>query len=294
MSNIANLSKDLAQIVSDHQKNVVHVKGLNSLSGIRWHKEGLVITSARIALGKHPARFGTDTELEIRDSDGKEHKARLLGVDAKIDLAVFKVEGLAAADPKHFAAASHRPQTGEIVVPLGRPGKVGRAALGLVAALSDESWQTPEGGHLSYYLEVDGNLPEGFSGGPLVSAAGTVLGMNTMAMPRGSGMTVPIADIEKSIKAIEEGKSFKSFYLGINSVPVPNPRGLLVTEIDPGSPADTAGLIVGDVIQKIDSHEMGHYGDLMQVLAGHPDGKATLSLVRAGKTELVETQLVQK
>lgn len=295
MNTIEALSRDLAQAVSTSAPAVLQVKGHNTLSGIRWHEDGLVITSARIALGKNSGRVSADTELVVVDADGTEFKAKVLGADPRIDIAVLTVEGLKAGPTKLFASADHRVQTGEIVLSLGRPGRVTRAAFGLASAVSDVEWRVPGGGSLSWYLEVDGNLPEGFSGGPLISAGGQILGMNTIAVPRGTGMTVPVADIAKTIAALRSGNLNRHFYLGINSVPVPQPRGLMVTEIDPGSPAHTAGLVPGDILQKIGEVEIQHYGELMHALESlSGDGATTLQIFRAGKTEQISTVLIQK
>jgi len=297
MSTLETLSRDLAQAVEHAGEALVHIKGHNSLSGIVWHEDGLVVTSARIALGKHPGKISADTELVVADGSGTEYSAKVLGVDPRIDIGILKVEGLKAASSKLFAPAGHRVQSGEIVLSLGRPGKVTRSAFGLVSAVSDAEWQIPGGGSLSWYLDVDGNLPEGFSGGPLIAANGQILGMNTIAMPRGTGMTVPIADISRTIEAIRSGAVLRRYYLGINSVPVPQPRGLMVTEIDPGSPADKAGLLPGDIVQKIGNHELKHYGDLMQALetsSKDGNGHTTLQVFRAGKAEQLPVELAQK
>jgi serine protease DegQ len=220
-------------------------------------------------------------------------------VNHQIDLAVLKVPGLAAAAQDRFATVAPGVAIGEFVVSLGRPGQIIRAALGLASAVSAEPWRTPAGGRLAYYLEVDGNLPEGFSGGALLSTAGQVLGMNTIAMPRGTGMTVPVADIASAIAKIARGATTERWYLGVNSVPVPTPTGLMVTEVEPGSPANQSGLLAGDVLLALGGVTLANYGDLVQALeidgpVQAADQTKTLRYSRAGQTTELIVTLVSK
>src|SRR4029453_420552 len=95
----------------------------------------------------------------------------------------------------------HRLRVGHLVLALGRPGRTVQATLGIVSALGG-AWRTPAGGQIDRYLQTDVVMYPGFSGGPLVDAAGQVVGLNTSAMLRGVSLTVPVATLRRVVEML--------------------------------------------------------------------------------------------
>ncbi|HCM28901.1 MAG: hypothetical protein A2Z99_02165 [Treponema sp. GWB1_62_6] len=270
MTTLQILSEDCRNIAGRLGEYVLRVEGPGRIgSAFLWTEAGLAVSSAALletdSCGNH-----ADTVL-IRNEAGEEAEARILMVDPSIDLAVLELKGQAAA-----WKPAPVPRAGDLLLSLGRPGKSVRVAMGMASAVSPEPWRTPGGGSLAFYVEVDGSLPEGFWGGPLVDSGGSVVGMNTGAMPRGIGMTVPVQTIAASLDDFRRGAKLRGFFLGVNTIPVPAPRGgvaerrsaLMITEMEPGSPADEAGLLPGDVLFGIGDLPLQDYGDLVAALAG--------------------------
>jgi serine protease Do len=286
MKNIlAELSREMEDIIQRNEQSIVRVEGDESRypsSGFFFNDEGLAVTSYHTA-----ARAG---KLTVTLDDGTEHEAELIGGDDRYDLALLRFE--ARGKVPQFSTGEEL-KAGHFVCALGRPGRVVRAAFGMVS-LRSESYRTWRGGDLSYYIEVDGSLPGGFSGGPLVGGDGMVLGMNT-SVPRGRGMTVPFADLEKSVRLIIDSGGVKRYYLGVNVEPVRLPSGvleekevpatgLLVVEVEEGSPAAKTPVFLGDTFVSINEMRMRNINDLFGLLGSADEGLTfTARVLRGGK-----------
>jgi len=189
-------------------------------------------------------------------------------------------------------------RVGHLVLTLGRPGESVRSSLGLVSGLGG-AWRTRRGGSIDAYLDVDGSLLPGFSGGPLIAADGGFLGLNTSRVVPG-GTTIPAATVTRVVEAIRERGDLKPGWLGIviQSTELPTEtaedvgatHGLLVTGVAQGSPAAEAGVRSGDVLLRIDGQNTSAFADLATALAGRSGEELTLDVLRHGtRTELVAT-----
>lgn len=273
-SGLVDFSDGIADLVDSISLSVIRVNGRGHSSGYAV-RPGYAVTSA-LAVPR-----GDRTGVSVQYPDGSEGQARVEGVDRRYDLALLSLpKGLPVP------AFSEAPRTGSTVFAIGRPGRVIRAAFGIVSART-ERFSLPSGPELSPYIEVDGSLPDGFGGGPLMDARGAVVGMNS-PYPRGSGMTVPSTLLDGLVSAILEGKTPVQAYLGVNTMPVPNPDGdgtlLLVVEVEKGSPADSGGIRLGDVILGIGGKNVASPSDLAGILASvPPEGPIALDLLRAGE-----------
>ena len=303
MSNpLIDLSAALAEMTAGASGSVVRVEAGRRVAstGILWDRDGTVITAA------HTVR--REEEIRVGLADGSEVEARLAGRDPGTDVAVLKLGGaLPAGAPggegARFAEGS-AVRVGHLVFALGRPGRTLRATHGIVTAFG-EGWRTPYGGAVDFYLETDASLPMGFSGGPLVDAAGGVLGMNTSAVPRGVGTTIPAATVRRVMESILSHGRVRRAYLGVNTYPVVLPAaageaagrrgGLLITEVEAGSPADHAGLLLGDVLMEVDGEAVADMEGLMAALSEERAGKAvTVRVLRAGQTRETELTLGER
>ena len=191
-------------------------------------------------------------------------------------------------------------RVGHLVLALGRPGKSVRATLGIVSALGQE-WVTPAGGRLDCYLQTDVVMYPGFSGGPLVDVDGKVLGLNTSALARGRSITVPVLSIGRVVESLLAHGRVRRGYIGVGAQYVRLPEslaqhlgqetGLLLVSVESGSPAEEAGLVLGDTIVSIDGQVVRKLEDLRSHLDADRIGSTIpLRVVRGG--QLQELKLV--
>lgn len=285
MANVlSELSEALAQTVESAGPGIVRVEGRRRLpaSGILWSADGIVVTANHVVK--------QDSNIGVGLSDGQMVKAELVGRDQSTDLAVLKIE---ASGLSPVTRAGDSLQVGHMVLALGRPGRTVQATLGIISALGD-SWRTSMGGQIDRYLQTDVVMYPGFSGGPLVSAGGEVLGLNTSALLRGVSLTVPAATLERVVGALVTHGRLRRGYLGVSTQPVRLPAavkqelnqetGLLVVSVEPDSPADKGGLVMGDAIVGLGEATVRHHDDLLAQLSGEQVGQKTpIKIVRGGE-----------
>jgi S1-C subfamily serine protease len=229
--------------------------------------------------------------------DGQTRSASLVGRDPTTDLAVLNVEQAGLTPPTWADINDLR--VGHLVLALGRPGQTVQATLGVVSALSDNSWRSPAGGQFERYLQTDVVMYPGFSGGPLVDVRGQVVGLNSSAIVRGVSLTVPAATLRRVVETILQHGRVRRGYLGVSTQPVRLPAalaqqlnqetGLLLVTVEPDSPAEQGGLLLGDTIVALEDSPIRHHSDLLAALEGNRVG-ATVSVrvVRGGQVQTVK------
>ena len=180
---------------------------------------------------------------------------------------------------------------GTLVFPLGRRSGQVRAALGIVAERGD-AWQTSTGGAVDTWLDVDGSLPAGFSGGPLLDADGHVIGLNTSALtPRGAVLSR--STVERIVNRLEQFGTAAPGYLGAGFYGGTLPQdvaqiagqtdALMTVSLEPGGPAITSGLLVGDALVRIDGQPLTGLRHLLATLSAKGAGaNVVLTVLRAG------------
>jgi serine protease Do len=193
-------------------------------SGIIWSGDGLIITNAHVAHG---------SQAKVSLWDGSAYDATVLNRDTRRDLASLKIQasGLPAATPGNSSAL----RVGELVIAVGNPfGFIGALTTGVVHSLPGRQ----------RWVAADVRLAPGNSGGPLADAQGRVVGINTM-IAGGLALAVPSNAVAQFLKG-ETGPS-----LGVTLQPVPLPDGafgFLLLKVDPGSAAEGASLMIGDLL----------------------------------------------
>jgi S1-C subfamily serine protease len=292
---LTNLSDELAQTVTAAGSSVVRVEGRRRIpaTGIAWTADGHIITANHVVK--------RDGKIGVGLPDGESVKAEIVGRDPSTDLALLKVDG-PALSPADKGTDSY--QVGHLVLALGRPGRTVQATLGIISAVGD-SWRTGTGGHIDRYLQTDVVMYPGFSGGPLVSAAGQVLGLNTSALMRGVSLTVPAPTLESVASTLMAHGRMRRGYLGVSTQPVRLPAavqeelgqksGLLIVSVEPDSPADKGGLVLGDAIVGLDDGTVRHHDDLLALLTGDRVGqKVPVKIVRGGEIRSVNVTVGEK
>jgi S1-C subfamily serine protease len=280
------LSETIASIVASSSPGVVRVEGgrRGPATGIVW-AEGVVVTVDH-ALDR-------EGDVTLGHPDGSTSPAAIVGRDPATDVAVLRTAGRAMT-PLVFAGTEGA-KVGHLAVALARPGRSVRASLGVIGALGD-GWTTYAGGRVDQYVQMDrGPLP-GFSGGPLLDLPGRALGLLTAGLVRGATIAIPAATLRRVAGEILATGGAERGYLGVSCQAVPLPddlskrvgqeSGLLVFQVQGGSPAAEAGLMLGDVLVALDGSPLTRLSGLLAALsAGRAAGRSTLRLLRAGRVD---------
>lgn len=268
----------------------------------RMPASGIVYASDLVLTADHIVEREEDIKVTL--ADGTEISAKVAGRDAGTDLAVLKLER-AVTD---VAEATKSPaRLGQIALVLGRPSADGiEASLGTVSAIGGPI-RTGRGGMLERYIRTDSISYPGFSGGPLVAADGTVLGINTSGLTNGAAITIPADIAWKIADALVKDGRIKRGYLGIRSQPVEIPdavqrslkreqgTGLLIVGVENNSPASKGGLMVGDILIGVAGTPVHHHDELFTSLNGEVAGKSTvIELLRGGKPQTLNVPVGER
>lgn len=282
------LSNDLAAAVDTVGRSVVavHARRRIPASGVVWQPGVVVATHHTIQ---------RDDDITVGLPDGTTVEATLAGRDPSTDLAVLRFASTSSAPAA--ALSTDSPRVGQLVLALGRPGASVTASLGIVSALGGE-WRTWQGGTIDRFVRLDVAVYDGFSGGPLVDATGRVAGVNTSGLARATALTVPAATVSRVAAQLLSRGHIARGWLGIATQPVRLPAalqqslgteaaiGLVVVNVEPDSPADRGGVLIGDILLAVDDGPVSDPGDVMAALGGDRIGQTiALRVARGGRAE---------
>jgi S1-C subfamily serine protease len=287
MSDLTTLSNQLADAVQAAGAWTVRVQARRGppASGIALSAD-LVLTADHVV---DPAR---EDSIRIGLPDGSEVGGSVVGRDPATDVAILRIASgsLTPATP-----ATSEPRPGALALVVGRPGAEPNASLGLITGLAVPA-RTRRGGMLERFIQVDAVLYPGFSGGPLVGADGTVLGMITSGLGFGGpAVAIPWALAAQLAETIGKHGKVPRGYLGVGSQPVTlspqakeltggQERGLLVVQVAEGGPAAAAGFLQGDILVKLDGSAVTNADDLQGLLGPNRVGsQVNASVVRGGE-----------
>lgn len=280
------LSADLAEGTARAGQSVVAIHGRrHPCSGLSFRNDAIVTAS-------HTVR--REEDITVVTAAGERVKARLAGRDPGTDLAVLRLENPIEAKLPEWSSAGGL-QVGNLVLALGRTwrGNV-VASAGIVSGFINAPWKTWRGGELAQFIRPDLSLYPGFSGGPLVGSGGEFIGINTAGLHR-TGITIPAATVTKVANELLEKGTVERPYLGLAMQAVPLPEslrsklnltgieGLLAVHVEPGGPADKAGVLLGDVLLELGGTPVGETESVLDFLRSRKVGdEIDASLVRGG------------
>lgn len=267
---------------------------------------GVIVSADGYILTNHHVVEGAD-ELKVSLSDDREFIAKVIGTDPKTDVAVIKIESETL--PSVTLADSEKLRVGDIVFAVGNPLGVGQTVtMGIVSAKGRNKVGILDGGYEDF-IQTDAAINMGNSGGALVDAKGRLVGINSaiLSPSRGNigiGFAIPVnlaASIMNSL--IATGRVSRG-YLGVKSPDSVTPdvaeqlglprdtKGVLITDIDAGSPAEKAGLKRTDVILGVDGYAVTSLEDLRLRISQMIPGSVTkIKVMRDSKEKIVDVTL---
>tara|TARA_Y100001970_G_scaffold294365_1_gene451658 strand:+ start:16498 stop:17649 length:1152 start_codon:yes stop_codon:yes gene_type:complete len=266
------------------------VQGIGS--GFFIDDDGHIVTNNHVV--------GDAEKIEVTLKDGKTYQAKLVGRDRKTDLALLKVDARKKFPFVRFGISA-KTKVGDWVIALGSPFGLGHTATtGIVSARGRDIGSGP----YDDFLQIDAPINRGNSGGPTFNVSGEVIGVNTAiisptGVSAGIGFAVP-SDMAKSVIAqLREKGAVSRGWLGVEiqqvtedlaaGLRMKKPEGALISNVSKGSPAERAGLNVGDVIVAVNDERIEKMRELPRRIAGLINGRITkFGIFRDGKERIIK------
>ncbi len=263
-------------------------------SGFIIRKDGLILTNAHVV-----AKSDT-IKVKLNQSD-EEYIARVIGTDKKTDVALIKIDTqkpLVAA----YLGSSSSLKTGDWVAAFGNPyGHTHSMTKGIVSAIG----RNLDGLNIFPFIQTDASINPGNSGGPMVDLEGLVVGINTAIDGRaqGIGFAIPIDDVKKLLPQLEKNGKVDRGYLGVYMTELnediakslglsKKQKGVLVSKVDPESPAHRAGVKAHDVITDFDGRKIKKPSELSSAVASRPSGtQSKMTVLRNGRTKNLSVRM---
>jgi len=261
-------------------------------SGFIIDSEGVIVTNAHVVEGAN--------SVQVRLFDGRRFLAKVLGKDARVDLAALKIDG-ASGLPVLPLGDSNRIRVGEFVLALGHPfGLEHSVSFGIVSRKGAPMTVAAPGFD---FIQTDAAVNPGNSGGPLINMAGEVVGVNSMATRNGSiGFAIPSNLVKTLVPQLVAKGKVEWGWLGVSigevseddldRLKMTEAKGVLIRSVMPGEPADQGGVKANDVIVAVDGNRLDGPRDQQRVVSATPVGKRVrVVLVREGKQTEVDVTI---
>jgi S1-C subfamily serine protease len=269
-------------------------------SGIVISPDGLVLTNSHVV--------GSSRQIRLRDIEGVVTDARVLGVDPDTDLALLRADH--ARDLRYASLGNSKSlRRGQLVVAIGNPlGFESTVTAGVVSALG-RSIRSVSGRTIEDVIQTDAALNPGNSGGPLVSSAAEVIGINTAIISGAQGICFAVASntAQFVLSEIIRHGYVRRAYIGVSGQTAPVPRrhaviagvenkmGALLAQIEPDGPAARAGLLSGDVVVRLDGVGINGVDDLIRVLDRDRIGRTIeMDVLRLGRLRAIDIHPIER
>jgi S1-C subfamily serine protease len=303
------LQARIIEINKSVSPSVVHIESAVRVNGRRNLIEGsgFVIDAGGVVLTNwHVVDRAEKVSIVVPGRDGR-YDAEIVGTDKQTDVAVLRMAPHEGEKP--FASSklgdSDKVQVGEWVIAIGNPyGLEGSVSLGIVSA-KGRDLRTEQ--VLNDFIQTDAMIDHGSSGGPLINLKGEVVGINSRGQGRGIGFTIPI-DTAKRVAddLLDQGRIARG-YLGVTVQPLgrdlarywgePSVHGVVVGSVAHGSPAEHAGLAVGDVVVRFDGESLRaekeeDLGQFQRLVAQRSAGRdVEIEVLRSGERKKLHASL---
>jgi len=267
-------------------------------SGVIISEDGYIVTNNHVIKDAN--------ELEVTLNNNKSYKAKLVGTDSKMDIALLKID----ADeklPYSTFADSDAVKVGEWVLAVGNPYNLNSTVTAGIVSAKARNLDTKG---IQSFIQTDAAVNPGNSGGALVNTRGELVGINTMiSSPTGSyagySFAVPSNITRKIIEDLMEFGNVQRGILGVEGgelnskvskeIGIIDTEGFYVSSVSKNSGAEKAGLQKGDIIKKLDHQKVNSFAELSGYInSKRPDDKVQVTFVRDGKTKVVPVTLVKK
>lgn len=273
-------------------------------SGVIISEDGYILTNNHVVSGAK--------DITVRLADGRKFKARMVSRDSQADLAVLKVN--ATNLPTVRLGDSEHIRVGDWAIAIGNPLGLGNTVtVGVISATKRTNLPVGNRGRkIEEAIQTDAAINRGNSGGALVNVEGEVIGINTAIYTEsgsgniGIGFAIPINYAKSTVKRLMETGSKTQPYLGVIVADMTpdlaawyeqngfKGKGIVIWQVQPGSPAGRAGLVQGDVIISIDDQKTAKAEDLTKAIQKTKvDQVVKLSIWRAGRTQLLAVKLAE-
>ena len=291
---LASVSDQLADAVERIGASVVQVQGhRRPASGVVYAADAVVTTARAIGREEHP---------RVRTPDGRQLQAEIAGWDPATHLAVLRVAELAVPPAE---VSDTPPRAGHLALAVGRSWSNGlTASLGVVSIIGGPL-PTGRGLAIPEIIRTSAQMHGGFSGGAFADGSGRLIGICTAAEIRGLAVVIPIGIAWRAAGDLLQHGRRPRGHLGVAGQPVrlapkqsgpdgPD-RGVLVVAVAAGSPADAAGLLVGDVLVELDGHAIQSPEELLQVLGQDRVGRAvTVRVIRGAAAQALTVTIGER
>ena len=267
-------------------------------SGVIISEDGYIVTNNHV--------IKDATELEVTLNNNKSYKAKLIGTDSKMDIALLKID----ADeklPYSAFADSDAVKVGEWVLAVGNPYNLNSTVTAGIVSAKARNLDTRG---IQSFIQTDAAVNPGNSGGALVNTRGELVGINTMiSSPTGSyagySFAVPSNITRKIIEDLMEYGNVQRGILGVEGrelnsnfsqeIGIHDTEGFYVERVTKNSGAEKAGIKSGDIIKKLDNQKVSSYAELSGYInSKRPDDKVQVTFVRDGKIKIIPVTLVKK
>ncbi|SHJ62864.1 serine protease Do [Bradyrhizobium lablabi] len=264
---------------------------------------GFFISADGYAVTNNHVVDGAD-KVEVTTDDGKVYKAKVIGTDARTDLALIKVEG--GSDFPFAKLSDGKPRIGDWVLAVGNPfGLGGTVTAGIVSARGRDIGNGP----YDDFIQIDAPVNKGNSGGPAFNTEGEVMGVNTaIYSPSGGSVgiafSIPASTVKNVIAQLKDKGTVSRGWIGVQIQPVTadiadslglkKAEGALVAEPQANGPAAKAGIESGDVITAVNGETVKDARELARTIGGLPPGNAVkLNVLHKGQDKVVDLTLGQ-
>jgi serine protease Do len=264
-------------------------------SGFILNKEGYIVTNNHV--------IENADEIKVKLANGKEYDAELVGRDPNTDLALIKIKGSSHLVPLKLGK-SDTLNVGSWVVAIGSPfGLEQTVTAGIVSAKG----RVIGAGPYDNFIQTDASINPGNSGGPLLNMNGEVVGINTaiVAQGQGIGFAIPVNLAQGIVAQLKDNGSVTRGWLGVgiqdltpelaDYYGLKDKKGVLVSQVFKGDPAENAGIKPNDIIVVVDGKSITTGRELSATIAGLEVGKRTaITVFRDGKEKTLYAQLAKR